>query len=367
MTVVGVRPQFIKAAVVSRAIVNWNARKDRPPLKEEIVHTGQHYDPLLSECFFQEMGIPDPVVNLDVGSGLHGETTGRMMAGVEREILDRRPDLVLVYGDTNSTLAAALAAAKLHVPVAHVEAGVRSFNRRMPEEVNRVLTDCVSSLLFCPSERSQKQLADEGITRGVHVVGDVVLDALKHYKSRAVPPKRQGPFVLASLHRAENTDDPVRLKNILSAVSRCPMPVILPLHPRTRKAIQMQGLDVTDPIHPIEPLSYLSMLGHLAACEFVITDSGGLGKEAFFSGKKCITVRDETEWVELVEGGSNRVVGADFDAIISAFAWAREPQENRTGPFGDGHAGERIVEILSGTVGFEPLSGLGEGVGYVPR
>jgi UDP-GlcNAc3NAcA epimerase len=347
LSVVGARPQFIKAAVVSRAIAAHNRAHSDAVLDEVLVHTGQHYDRLLSAVFFEQMDVSPPAVNLAVGSGSHGATTGAMLTGLEREIVARQPSWVVVYGDTNSTLAGALAAAKLHVPLAHVEAGLRSFNRRMPEEINRVVTDHVADLLFCPSAAAADLLAREGITDGVHVVGDVMLDAVRHYRAKAVAPERSGPFALASLHRAENTDDPRRLRRILGALARAPVPVVLPLHPRTRKAIAAEGISVEGQLQTVEPLPYFAMLGHLERCAFVITDSGGLQKEAYFFGKKCVTVRDETEWTELVEAGANRVVGTDPEAILAACDWALDPLTGPQPLYGDGHAGQRIVERLA--------------------
>lgn len=346
MTVVGARPQFIKAAVVSRAIAAWNASHGDCTVEEEIVHTGQHYDTLMSDCFFEEMSIPQPVCNLDVGSGKHGEMTGQMLALLEKEMLSRRPDVVLVYGDTNSTLAGALAAAKLHIPVAHVEAGLRSFNRRMPEEINRILTDQLASLLLCPSNHSAEQLHKEGISGDVHVVGDVMYDALRFYMAQATSPKLEPPFVLASVHRAENTDDPARLEAIIEAMQACPLPVILPAHPRTQKALQRAGIEPCEPLRLIAPLPYLAMLGYLRDCQFVMTDSGGLQKEAYFAGKRCLTLRDETEWVELVECEANRLVGAEQQKIIEAYPWAQTPLGEMGQPYGDGQAGGRIVSLL---------------------
>jgi UDP-GlcNAc3NAcA epimerase len=347
MTVVGARPQFVKAAVVSRAIAEHNSAVPGRYIVEQIVHTGQHYDYMMSQAFFDEMAIPKPVANLGVGSGSHGAMLGAMLPYLEQEILTRRPDWVLVYGDTNSTLAGALAAAKLHVPVAHVEAGLRSFNRRMPEEINRVLTDHVSDYLFCPSEGAQTRLAREGITQGVYVVGDVMYDAMCFYRQKAIVPEYAGPYVLASLHRAENTDDPQRLQRILTAMGQAPMPVLLPLHPRTRQILAREHLTVDGQTHLLEPLSYFAMLGHLERCAFVMTDSGGLQKEAFFCGKKCITLRDETEWTELVERGANRVVGTEKAAIVAAFAWAMQPLSEVPELYGQGDAGERIVQLLA--------------------
>jgi len=346
LTVIGARPQFVKAAVVSRAIATHNAAHTAESIDESIVHSGQHYDDAMSRVFFEEMAIPEPVVNLEIGGGSHGAMTGAMLAALEREILQRRPDIVLVYGDTNSTLAGALAAAKLKVPVAHVEAGLRSFNRAMPEEVNRVVADHVAQLLFCPSEPSREQLAREGIEDGVHVVGDVMVDALHYYRAKAVPPQIDHPFVLVTMHRAENTDDPERLRNILAALADYPLPVRMPLHPRTRKAIEREGLTTGDNIHVTEPLSYFEMLGHLSACRLVMTDSGGLQKEAFLSGKKCLTLRDETEWTELVDLDVNRLVGANSERIAAATDWAMAALGPSPPVYGDGTAGPRIVAQL---------------------
>lgn len=347
MTVVGARPQFIKAAVVSRAITNANRLAPPVVIREDIVHTGQHYDYAMSQSFFEEMDIPKPVANLQAGSGRHGEVTGAMLAGLEREMVERRPDLVLVYGDTNSTLAGALAAVKLHIPVAHVEAGLRSFNMRMPEEVNRILTDRVATYLFCPSAVSQAHLAREGRTQGVYVVGDVMYDAARHYARKALLPQHEGPFAVASLHRAENTDDPQRLRRILSALEQALIPVYLPLHPRTRRVMQDEGIQLHGMLQPCEPFSYFEMLGYLQACQFVITDSGGMQKEAYYFGKKCVTVRDETEWTELVEAGANRVVGTQEAAIFEAFQWAREPLPALPPLYGNGMAGQAIVAHLA--------------------
>ena len=340
LTVVGARPQFVKAAVVSRALARLDAAV------EEIVHTGQHYDAGMSSVFFEQMEIPEPVVNLGIGGMSHGEMTGAMLAAIEREIIERRPDWLLVYGDTDSTLAGALAAAKLHVPVAHVEAGLRSFNRRMPEEINRVLTDRVADLLFCPTEHSKDLLAHEGIDAGVHVVGDVMVDAIHHYRPRAARPAIDGAFALATLHRAENVDDPERLARLIGALAEAPVPVILPLHPRTKARLEAASLALSGALQPVEPFGYFEMLGHLEHCEFVLTDSGGLQKEAFVFGKKCVTLRPETEWVELVELGANRLVDADVDAIRGAIEWARSPLSDLPAVYGRGDAGTRIVEIL---------------------
>jgi UDP-GlcNAc3NAcA epimerase len=347
LTVVGARPQFVKAAVISRAVAAYNRSGPPRPIEEVILHTGQHYDPLMSQVFFDEMEIPRPAANLNVGSGGHGETTGAMLAGIERHLIESRPDGVLVYGDTNSTLAGALAAAKLHIAVAHVEAGLRSFNRRMPEEINRVMADHLAAQLFCPSEIARENLAKEGIAAGVHVVGDVMCDAALYYREKAVEPDCDGPFILATLHRAENTDDPQRLRAIVDALADAPLPVRLPLHPRTRGRLEREGIRLSGRIHPLEPLPYFAMLGCLERCAFVVTDSGGVQKEAYFLGKRCITVRDETEWTELVDCGANRLVGADPAAILAAFDWALEPFPASRPIYGEGDAGAKIVRTLA--------------------
>jgi UDP-GlcNAc3NAcA epimerase len=355
--VVGARPQFIKAAVVSRAIAEHNAASPPMLIAEDLLHTGQHYDHGMSQVFFDEMEVPQPAVNLRVGSGNHGEVTGAMLAGIEKEILARRPDRVLVYGDTNSTLAGALAASKLHVPVVHVEAGLRSYNRRMPEEINRVVADCLSAVLFCPSEVARENLAREGVTRGVYVVGDVMYDAVRYYRQKAaLPPKLVGPtaresagpgrFALCTLHRAENTDDPRRLRSILGALADSPVPVVLPLHPRTRKFLHQEAIELDRRVRVLEPISYFAMLGCLEQCAFVVTDSGGLQKEAYFLGKRCITVRDETEWTELVACGANRLAGANADSIRAAFDWAVQPLDGGRELYGCGDAGQQIVRRL---------------------
>jgi len=336
-TVVGARPQFVKAAVVSAALRDAG-------IEERLVHTGQHHDEQMSAIFFNELLLPPPALHLGVHGGSHGEMTGRMLELLERDLLEVRPDMVLVYGDTNSTLAGALAAAKLGVPVAHVEAGLRSFNRRMPEEINRVVTDHLSSLLLCPTSTSVTNLRREGIDRGVVHVGDVMFDAslaaagIAAGRSTVIAdlglPERA--YVVATVHRAENTDDPQRLRRVfahLAAEARTRR-VILPLHPRTREAIARHDVDTGD-VELVEPLGYLDMTALVAAAGEVHTDSGGLQKEAYFHRVPCVTLRDETEWVETVECGWNRLwTTRDYAA--------RRPIEE----FGDGDAATTIAALV---------------------
>lgn len=346
MTVVGARPQFVKAAPLSRAL--------RRRLHEVLVHTGQHYDPEMSDAFFRELGIPAPDRHLGIGGGGHGRMTGRMLEALEAAMLDEKPDLVLVLGDTNSTLAGALAAAKLQIPVAHVEAGLRSFDRRMPEEVNRVLVDHLSALLFSPTPEGVRNLAAEGISRGVHRVGDVMMDAVLAHSGRArrrrLPVgQRAGGYYLATLHRQENVDDPARLSAILGALERLPHPVVLPLHPRTRSRIARAKLRSGPNLRLLPPLGYLDMLGLLSRARAVLTDSGGLQKEAFILGRPCVTLRETTEWVETLRGGANRLVGADPEAIARAVTAieARPPRPAARHPYGDGQAARRIAERVA--------------------
>lgn len=348
LTILGARPQFVKAAVVSRVIQQFSSK-----IQEDILHTGQHYDPGMSQVFFDEMEIPKPAVNLSIGSGSHGAATGEMLKGIEAEILSRKPDAVLVYGDTNSTIAGALAAAKVHVPVVHIEAGERSYNRKMPEEINRVLTDHISTVLFCCSDKSKKALAQEGITQNVFSVGDVMYDAFLHYLPQARWPKAVDSslknFAVVTIHRAQNTDELDRLKQILLSLSALPHPVILPLHPRTKKIIENNHLTVGKNIQVLEPVSYFEMLGLLKNCSYVLTDSGGLQKEAYYAGKKCVVLRDETEWTELVTAGVNRLAGVDQDRILDAAHWASQSGPLPPQIYGDGKAGEHIIQCLIST------------------
>jgi UDP-GlcNAc3NAcA epimerase len=324
-TVVGARPQFIKAATVSRVIRNNHV--DR--IAEVLVHTGQHYDENMSKVFFEELDIPQPNYHLCISGGHHGEMTGQMLVAIEKVLMAEGPDWVLVYGDTNSTLAGALAAVKLHIPLAHVEAGLRSFNMRMPEEVNRILTDRVSSLLFCPTFTAVNNLKAEGVVKGVHNVGDVMYDAALFYRDRARETSgilerlslREEGFALATCHRAENTDDPIRLREICLGLSEVgsSLPVVFPVHPRTRKLIEENGLQQSLlQIKVIDPIPFFDMIALEQAAKLILTDSGGVQKEAFFYGVPCITMRDETEWVETIESGANQLVGANRDRIKMA-------------------------------------------------
>lgn len=346
VSVVGARPQFIKAAPLSREL--------REAHQEVLVHTGQHYDPSLSAVFFEELDIPRPDYNLGVGSASHGRQTGEMLARVEEVLIQEDPDWVLVYGDTNSTLAGALAAVKLHIPVAHVEAGLRSFNRRMPEEINRVLTDHISTLLFCPTETAVRNLAQEGLTEGVHDVGDVMYDAalynsqLAEKKSRILGAFGLEPkgYLLATVHRPGNTDQPQNLRSIGAALSSLEATVLLPLHPRTRKALEGSGLAFGDNVKVVEPVGYLDMLILEKNARLILTDSGGVQKEAYFFAVPCVTLRQETEWVETVEAGWNVLVGADRRKIVEAVR-SFHPRGERANLFGDGQASVKVVEILS--------------------
>jgi UDP-GlcNAc3NAcA epimerase len=346
LTVVGARPQFIKHWPVSAAL-------RRTGCAEFLLHTGQHYDADMSERFFTELDLRPPDANLGIGSGSHGEQTGRMLAGIETHLVAQKPDWILVYGDTNSTLAGALAAAKLGLPVAHVEAGLRSFNRRMPEEINRVLTDHLSSRLFCPSPHSIENLVREGISAGVSLVGDVMFDALRHFRavanarSDALAKLRLSPehYYLATIHRAENTDDPARLLQLLETLATLDRPVVLPLHPRTRAVLGRNGCTLpTGGLRVLEPLGYLDMLALTQAAAAILTDSGGLQKEAYWLGVRCITLRAETEWVETLTGRWNQLAGTDPGCIRAALT--RAPQEARQPFYGSGDAAERIANEL---------------------
>ncbi|WP_448207928.1 non-hydrolyzing UDP-N-acetylglucosamine 2-epimerase [Azospirillum sp. sgz302134] len=339
LTVVGARPQFVKASAVSRALAEAGAA-------ETLVHTGQHFDSGMSEVFFAELGLPEPHLNLGIHGGGHGAMTGRMLMALEEVIGREAPDWVLVYGDTNSTLAGVLAAVKLRVPVAHVEAGLRSFNRAMPEEINRIVADEFSRLLFCPTQAAVRNLAREGITAGVHHVGDVMLDVARQLAETARVSStilerlgvEKGRFALATVHRAENTDDRERLREILAYLKARAQddPVVLPLHPRTRQAVEEAGLSL-DGLMVIAPVGPLDMARLLDGCTVVLTDSGGLQKEAYFHEKPCVTLREETEWTETVEAGWNRLWrGPDYRP--------RRPIPD----YGDGSAARLIARLLTG-------------------
>lgn len=354
LTVVGARPQFIKAAVVSREL------RRRDGVREILLHTGQHFDANMSDVFFRELDIPEPDYQLDIHGGGHGAMTGRMLAGIEDVLVRERPDMVLVYGDTNSTLAGALASVKMKIPVAHVEAGLRSFNRAMPEEINRVLTDHAADILFTPTSVATRHLLNEGIAQeNIHQVGDVMFDAAIFYARKArqesdaldrLRLSRHG-YILATLHRAENTDDPARLAAILNNlnVAAGMLPVILPLHPRTRQAIgKLEGFSLDPAVHIIDPVGYLDMVMLEENARVIVTDSGGVQKEAYFHRVPCITVRDETEWTELVECGWNSIVGADAGKFSHALAVALSGNSPEWQPdlYGSGQSAVRIADIL---------------------
>lgn len=355
VTVLGARPQFIKASVVSAEFAK------HVDVSEVVVHTGQHFDTNMSDVFFDELGMTKPAYALDIHGGYHGEMTGRMLSEVEKVLLAEKPDVVLVYGDTNSTLAGALAAAKLHIPVAHVEAGLRSFNMRMPEEINRILTDRISKWLFTPTNDAGKHLRDEGIDAArIHNVGDVMYDVALHHGARAAA-RADGAlrrlwlndkgFVLATVHRAENTDHPDRLHVIVDAFIEVAhtLPVIWPLHPRTRGVLVREGLfeRLNAAVRLVEPLGYLDMVQLEQTAAVIATDSGGVQKEAFFHGVSCVTLRDETEWVELVQGGWNRLAPpVDPAAVVAAVLEERGCRGQQIRPYGNGDAAVKIVASL---------------------
>jgi UDP-GlcNAc3NAcA epimerase len=367
VTIVGARPQFIKAAAVSQAIQKLNKTKRR--IQEILVHTGQHYDTMMDKVFFEELRLPKPDYHLGVGSGSHAKQTGRMLERIEMVLEKERPEMVIVYGDTNSTMAGALAAAKLKIPVAHVEAGLRSYNPTMPEEINRLLTDHLSTLLFCPTDQAVRNLLKEGIKdrggRTVRNVGDVMYDSILYYskiaEKRSTILKHLGfdtrhktrdtSYYLATLHRAENTDDPKKLKTICRALNKIGegSPVILPLHPRTKKMIKVYHLfSEFKNIKFVGPVSYLDMLTLEKNAKAILTDSGGVQKEAYWLRVPCITLREETEWVETIQGGWNVLTGTEARRILREVNRSekrrRHPEGNKI--FGDGKAGEKIIEIL---------------------
>lgn len=346
LTVVGARPQFVKAAVVSHAL--------RVTHEEVLLHTGQHYDDAMSARFFRELRLPLADIELNVGSASHAEQTARMLVGIERAIIDRSPDWVLVYGDTNSTIAAALAAAKLHVPIAHVEAGLRSFNRAMPEEVNRVLTDQLSDVLFCPSQTAADNLRREGISQRVHVVGDVMAEAVIQFapstdKAEAFLAQLNltaGEYLVATVHRAENTNHPDRLRGIVRAWAALSTPIVFPAHPRVRLALEAAKLTLPQHVLVTDPVGYVEMLALVKSARAVMTDSGGLQKEAYWLGVPCITLRDESEWVETIALGWNRLVGAQTELIVDAARNCSTPS-SRPRLYGEGDAVRRITDVLA--------------------
>lgn len=347
VSIVGARPQFIKYGPLGRKL--------KANFKEWLIHTGQHYDKNMSELFFRQLSIPEPDFNLGIGSGSHGTQTAGMMLALEPLLEKLAPDVVLVFGDTNSTIAGALTAAKLHIKVAHVEAGLRSFNKQMPEEINRILTDHCSDLLFCPTETAVSNLKKENIIKNVFNTGDIMYDAflenIKVAEKSSTILNQLGlnpeEYFLATVHRAENTENLVNLKNILNALNQLNTKVILPLHPRTAKIINKEKLTVSSNIKIIEPVGYLDMLILLQNCRKVITDSGGLQKESFFARKYCKTIRTETEWTETLDHGFNVICGTEPEKIVNeCLKEEKNDWHLQQNPFGDGKASERIIEIL---------------------
>jgi UDP-GlcNAc3NAcA epimerase len=356
VTIVGARPQFIKASVVSRAILNLNG------VKEIVVHTGQHYDDNMAKVFFEELNIPKPRFNLGIGSSSHGKQTGEMLVAIEKVLLELKPSCVLVYGDTNSTLAGALAAVKLHIPLAHVEAGLRSFNLKMPEEVNRIVTDRISTFLFTPTDAATGNLIKEGVSKSsIFQVGDVMYDVALYYgkhsdvKSKIIQSLSliNKNYVMATVHRAENTDDIFRLKNILSFLDKLAKKytVVVPLHPRTRQILyanNLMGMFAKELLF-IEPVSYLDMVSLEKHADFIVTDSGGVQKEAYFYKKPCLTLRDETEWVELVQLGWNRLISPALDCQVMcdmAQEFLNNFKPKEVSLYGQGNSSDLIVKTL---------------------
>ncbi|MFP4064871.1 MAG: non-hydrolyzing UDP-N-acetylglucosamine 2-epimerase [Bacteroidales bacterium] len=349
VTVIGARPQFIKAAPVSKAI------NDTDGLAEYLVHTGQHFDENMSQVFFHQMGIPKPDKHLNIHSMSHGAMTGRMMEGIEKILLKEQPDWVMVYGDTNSTLAGALAAVKMHIPVAHVEAGLRSFNMEMPEEINRILTDRISRLLFCPTQIAEENLRKEGFEDfpcHIMTTGDVMYDAVLFFREKAIAPKGiriPEDFVLATVHRQENTDNPDNLHSIIDALNEISsrVPVVFPVHPRTARILGENRGMLSENVLTTPPLGYLEIIYMLDHCRMVLTDSGGLQKEAYMFHKPCITLREETEWTELVNLGCNILAGSDISRIREAFTYYMGHRANfKDGLYGKGNASTLIAEAF---------------------
>ena len=345
VSIVGARPEFIQSAPVSRAL--------RPKHQEVLVHTGQHYDYLMSQTFFDELGIPAPDYNLEVGSGGHAQQTAEILVRLDKLLVDERPDLVLVRGDTNSTLAGALAAAKLRIPMAHIEAGERSFDRRMPEEINRLVADRLADRHLCVSQTAVRHLAAEGLTASVHWVGDVMLDAMLYNRPiarrRSEVISRLGltpkGYALVTVHRAANTDNPARLSSIIAALNGAPEPVIFPAHPRTRKALAQLELTLAAHVKIIDPVGYFDMMVLEENARLIATDSGGVQREAYFLRVPCLTLRDETEWTETVTAGWNKLVGVEQEQVLAEWGTFAPPAAQPP-IFGDGTAGERIAQIL---------------------
>lgn len=350
LTVIGARPQFIKASVVSNVLLKKNV------IEETIVHTGQHFDENMSNIFFNELNIPKPAYQLDINGKSHGQMTGEMLAAIEKILLNEKPDALMVYGDTNSTLAGALAASKLHIPVIHIEAGLRSFNMKMPEEINRILTDQVSKILFCPTSAAINNLQAEGFNQKntlIELSGDVMQDSALYFKQFAKKPDIEylstNNFILATLHRAENTDNIQRLKQIIDAINHIHhtiAPVILPLHPRTRNVLNKEKIHLHACV--IDPIGYLEMIWLLNHCQLVLTDSGGIQKEAFFFHKPCVTMRDQTEWIELIDNGANKLAGANTDLIIELVKeMLNQPIKDPQKIYGGGTASVFIADYIA--------------------
>jgi UDP-GlcNAc3NAcA epimerase len=352
VTIVGARPQFIKAATISRAIATHSE------VNEVLIHSGQHFDANMSDIFFAELDIRPPDYHLGIGGGTHGQNTGRMIEAIEGVLMREQPDWVLVYGDTDTTLAGALAAVKLRIPLAHIEAGLRSFNRRMPEEINRVLTDHAADMLFAPTKTAVNNLLSEGIFGDkVHQVGDVMLDATLFYKHRARRPSGASidgtePFVLCTVHRPENTDNPARLTDIVSIINEISskLPIVLPLHPRTKVALgRLPGVYLKSAVRVINPLGFMEMTWLTGQCTLVLTDSGGLQKEAYFHQKPCLTLRNETEWTELVRAGYNRLLPPFTTNALEVFEQMNKLEiPDGTGFYGNGDAAEKVVLHIVG-------------------
>lgn len=345
-TIIGARPQFIKASMISMEILKYDY------ITETTIHTGQHFDSNMSQIFFNEMEIPKPNYNLNINSLSHGAMTGRQLEEIEKILIKEKPDWVFVYGDTNSTLAGALAASKIHIPIAHIEAGLRSYNRKMPEEINRILSDHISSLLFCPTETAVKNLRKEGIYEGVYNVGDIMYDATLHFSDIAkkkstilkelnLEPKE---YILLTVHRQENTVNSIRLNNIFSALDNSHMPIVMPLHPRTKMVLNENNIILSSIIKPIEPVGFFDMIMLEKNAFKIITDSGGIQKEAFFHHIPCITIRDQTEWVELIDTGANILTGTDTDKIIAALNGKFSFSNDNI--FGSGNTAGKILKHL---------------------